>query len=51
MGSAGNGGGQLDVMSLLFTALQQQLGVKLESRKDAPEILIVDSANRVPTKN
>jgi len=51
MAAAGNGGGQMDVMSLLLTALQQQLGVKLESRKDTPEILVVDSAEKTPTEN
>jgi uncharacterized protein (TIGR03435 family) len=48
---ANSSGGQMDVMSLLFTALQQQLGVKLESRKGTPEILIVDSAEKTPTEN
>jgi len=49
--AGGNGGGQMDVMSLLFNALQQQLGVKLESRKDTPEILVVDSVEKTPTEN
>jgi uncharacterized protein (TIGR03435 family) len=47
----GSGGGDLDVMSILFNALQAQLGVKLEARKDSPEILIVDSVERAPTEN
>jgi uncharacterized protein (TIGR03435 family) len=52
MTATGNeGGGPMDVMSILFTALQDQLGVKLESRKDTPEILIVDSAEKTPTEN
>jgi uncharacterized protein (TIGR03435 family) len=45
------GGGHMDVMALLFNALQQQLGVKLESRKDSPEILVVDSVEKTPTEN
>lgn len=45
------GNGQMDVMSLIFNALQQQLGVKLESRKDSPEILVVDSVEKTPTEN
>lgn len=49
MGSAGNG--QMDVMSLLFTALQQQLGLKLESRKDTPRILVIDNVEKSPTEN
>jgi uncharacterized protein (TIGR03435 family) len=43
--------GQMDVMSLLFNALQQQLGVKLESRKDTPQILVIDSVEKTPTEN
>lgn len=49
LASAGNG--QMDVMSLLFNALQQQLGVRLESRKDTPEILVIDSVEKTPTEN
>jgi uncharacterized protein (TIGR03435 family) len=47
----GGTGGEIDVMSVLFTALQEQLGVKLESRKDSPEILVVDSASKTPSEN
>ncbi len=35
----------------LFRALEQQLGLKLESAKEPLEILIVDHAERVPTEN
>jgi len=52
MASPGSeGGGHMDVMSFLFTALQQQLGLKLESRKDKPEILVVDSVEKTPAEN
>jgi uncharacterized protein (TIGR03435 family) len=35
----------------LFAALQQQLGLKLESKKDTVEVLVVDHAERVPSEN
>ncbi|MDP9170278.1 MAG: TIGR03435 family protein [Acidobacteriota bacterium] len=35
----------------LFTAVQEQLGLKLESRKVKVEILVVDHMERTPTEN
>ena len=35
----------------LFTAIQQQLGLKLEARKSGVDVLIVDQAEKVPTAN
>jgi uncharacterized protein (TIGR03435 family) len=36
----------------IFTAIQQDLGLKLEARKQQPiEVLVLDSANKVPTAN
>lgn len=35
----------------LFTAVQEQLGLRLESRREPLDILVVDQAQRVPTEN
>jgi uncharacterized protein (TIGR03435 family) len=45
------GSQSMDVTALLFNALQQQLGVKLESRKDSPQILVIDNVEKTPTEN
>ncbi len=41
----------VDMASMMITALQDQLGLKLESRKDAVEILVVDHAEKTPSDN
>ena len=38
-------------IATIFQALQQSLGLKLDAKKSPVEILIVESANKVPTEN
>jgi len=40
-----------DSGSTIFTALQEQLGLKLESRRGPVDLLIVESVEKVPTRN
>ncbi|HVW09410.1 MAG TPA: TIGR03435 family protein [Bryobacteraceae bacterium] len=50
-GEPGGNPGQLDVMSILFTGLQEQLGLKLESKKLSVDILVIDHVEKTPTEN
>jgi len=35
----------------IFTAVQEQLGLKLEGRKDEVDVLLIGHADRVPVEN
>lgn len=48
---AAEGGGQLDVNAIMFTGLQEILGLKLEPKKADVDILVIDHAEKVPTEN
>jgi uncharacterized protein (TIGR03435 family) len=50
-GKGSDAAGDLPVSPSVFTAVQEQLGLKLEPRKAPVEILVVDRAERVPTGN
>lgn len=45
------GDGPPDPLSLITTGLQEELGLKLESRKTAVDLVVVDHAEKAPTEN
>ncbi|HEY2017292.1 MAG TPA: TIGR03435 family protein [Bryobacteraceae bacterium] len=51
----GDGGGgvaaPIDPVSIIMTGIQEELGLKLESRKVPLDLVIVDRAEKVPTEN
>ena len=44
-------GAPMDPLSIISTGLQEELGLKLESRKTPIDLLIVDHAEKVPVEN
>jgi uncharacterized protein (TIGR03435 family) len=47
----GSEDGDISDRPSIFTALQQQLGLRLEATKRPVEVLIIDHAEKVPTEN
>jgi len=47
----GDGRVSMDEMSIIFSALPAQLGLKLEPGKDSVDFLVIDSADKTPTEN
>jgi uncharacterized protein (TIGR03435 family) len=47
----GNKSSPADIIGMLITALQEQLGLKVESRKELIDTLVVDHAEKTPTGN
>ncbi len=45
------GGGQLDMMGILFSGFQDLLGLKLESKKENVDVLVIDHVEKTPTDN
>ncbi len=35
----------------VFTAVQRDLGLRMEARKEPVDVLVIDSANKVPVEN
>jgi uncharacterized protein (TIGR03435 family) len=44
-------GGANSIRASLFTALREQLGFSLTSRKSAVEVIVIDHVESVPTEN
>ena len=47
----GPAGDNQDAAPTLIVAVQEQLGLKLESKKGPVDILVIDHAEKVPTEN
>jgi uncharacterized protein (TIGR03435 family) len=50
-GPAGNADANADAPPDLFSALQSQLGLKLEAKKGPVEMLVIDHVEKAPTEN
>ncbi len=43
--------GSMDMVSVMITALQEQMGLKVEGRKQGIDVLVVDHAEKTPSEN
>jgi uncharacterized protein (TIGR03435 family) len=50
-GAGGPGPETAETGASIFTAIQDQLGLKLEAKKGPVETVVVDAANKTPTEN
>lgn len=41
----------MDLAAIVATALQEQLGLKVEARKDMVDMLVIDHAEKTPSEN
>jgi uncharacterized protein (TIGR03435 family) len=49
--AAANQQDKMDAASAMITALQEQMGLKLEGRKDWADVLVIDHAEKAPKEN
>jgi uncharacterized protein (TIGR03435 family) len=42
---------RMDATSAMIAALQEQMGLKIEARKDEVDVLVIDHAEKTPTEN
>ncbi len=49
--AAANPQDRMDMANAMMTALQEQLGLKVEGRRDKVPVLVIDHAERTPTEN
>src|SRR5579871_6232559 len=43
--------GQIDMVGVMITAMQEEMGLKVEVHKDSVDTLVVDHAEKTPTEN
>jgi len=42
---------RMDAATSMITALQEQMGLRLEARKDSIDVLVIDHVEKIPTEN